>query len=102
MIYNERQFKISVAELKKLQDAKATFEASDHKDEPWIIDAQLRALESQINDLEQQVAEYRLLKDGKVVHSECNDLAELPRILISARDRQCDWISRGKRARDKT
>lgn len=85
MIYNERQYKISAAELKKLQDAKATFEASDHKDEPWLVDAQLQALDSQINDLEQQVAEYRLLKDGKVVHSECNDLAELPRILISAR-----------------
>ena len=38
-----------------------------------------------IASLEQQVAEYRLLKDGKVVHSECNDLADLPRILISAR-----------------
>lgn len=85
MIYNERQFKISAAELKKLQDAKGAFEASDHSEEPWIVDAQLRAFGSQIEDLEQQVAEYRLLKAGKVVHSECNDLSELPRILISAR-----------------
>ncbi len=94
MIYNERQFKISAAELKKLQDAKGAFEASDHNEELWIVDAQLRALDSQIEDLEQQISEYRLLKDGKVVHSECNDLAELPRILISAR------ISKGLSQKD--
>jgi len=85
MIYNERQFKISAAALNKLLDAKTDFEASARDDEPWIVDAQLRAMDSQIEDLEQQVTEYRLLREGKIAHSECNDLAELPRILISAR-----------------
>jgi HTH-type transcriptional regulator/antitoxin HigA len=85
MIYNERQLKITASELKKLQQAKVAFDKSVHDQEPWIVDAQLRGLNSQIEDLEQQVTEYQLLRDSSVVRSECNDLSELPRILISAR-----------------
>ena len=85
MIYNERQLKITTSELRKLQQAKVAFETSEHNEEPWIIEAQLKALDSQIEDLEQQVTEFRLLRDSSAVRSECNDLSELPRILISAR-----------------
>lgn len=94
MIYNERQLKITASELKKLQNAKAEFEAAEHKEEPWIIEAQLNALDSQIEDLEQQVTEYQLLRDSSAVRFECNDLSELPRILISAR------IAKGMSQRD--
>ena len=85
MIYNERQLKISAAELNKLIEARAELEESSASTEEWLKDAQLNALSSQIAELRQDIAEYNLLRSGQISHEECNDLSELPRALIAAR-----------------
>ena len=66
MIYNERQLKITVAELQKLLDARAAIIEQSDAAEAWLREAQRVALSSQIEELEQEIAEYKLLRDGKV------------------------------------
>jgi HTH-type transcriptional regulator / antitoxin HigA len=83
MIYNERQYKITG---KQIEDLTASLAEIENIDQPeWLFNAQVDALRSQINDLESQVAEYGLLKEGNIHFSECSDLTSLPRILIQSR-----------------
>lgn len=97
MITNERQFRISRAQLKKLRSAVASFdiqEAAKRIGSPVLARAELEALLSQIDELAKQVHEYEVLKSGAVSNLKANSLSELPTLLIKTR------IARGLSQRD--
>ncbi len=84
MIYSDKQYGISSAQLAKLQEALAA--AKDRaSDQPWLKQAEIDALKSQIADIEAELAEYGLLKSGQVSFSKTYALEELPRVLVQAR-----------------
>lgn len=92
MICNEKQFGITQKQLESLTGAFKSLSLSNESD--WIATAQRDALRSQIEDLEAQLAEYSLLKEGKSRYFESADLKSLPRVLIQAR------ISKGLSQKD--
>lgn len=84
MIYSDKQYGVSSAQLAKLQDAlaAATARASN---QVWLKKAEIDGLKSQIIDIEAELAEYDLLKSGQVSFSKTYALEELPRVLVQAR-----------------
>lgn len=84
MIYSDRQYHITRTELAKLEGALAKVPAATGA-EDWVLKAQSDALQSQIADLQAEVAEYEMLKLGKVAFAEACSLGELPRVLVQAR-----------------
>ena len=84
MIFNDHQYQITRAELAKFERALADVRAAKGVDD-WVQKAQLDALQSQIGDLQSEMAEYEMLKLGKVAFAETCSLAELPRVLVQAR-----------------
>jgi HTH-type transcriptional regulator/antitoxin HigA len=84
MIYSDKQYGLSSGQLSRLQEAlvAAKERASD---QPWLKQAEIDALESQIADIEAEIAEYKLLKSGQVSFSKTYSLEELPRVLVQAR-----------------
>lgn len=83
MIYNERQYKITIKQVDNFRKALSELDVSSEPE--WLGEAQLNALKSQIDDLQSQVTEYELIKQGKIRYSECSDLSSLPKVLIQAR-----------------
>jgi len=84
MIYSDKQYGISNTQLTKLQEALAT--AKDRaSDQPWLKQAEIDALKSQIADIEAELAEYKLLKSGQVSFSKTYALEELSHVLVQAR-----------------
>lgn len=84
MIYSEKQHSVASAQLDRLQDALAAVKARG-TDQAWLKQAEINALESQIADIEAEIAEYDLLKSGQVSFSKAYALEELPRVLVQAR-----------------
>ena len=84
MIYSDKQYGISRAQLAKLRDAlsAATERTSD---QAWLKKAEIDGLKSQIADIEAELAEYDMLKSGQVSFSKTYALEELPRVLVQAR-----------------
>lgn len=87
MIKNEKQYKITKSQTKKLNTALRLLQDRGDKNINDIIlkDAEKEALYSQISDLNIQINEYEELRSGELFMSEINSLAELPRTLIKAR-----------------
>ena len=85
MIYTERQRSVSNAQLAKLRDALDALTALDKGGLNWLERAQRDALKSQIEEIASDIADFELLKSGKVSISEHSDLENLPRVLIQAR-----------------
>ncbi|WP_323773611.1 XRE family transcriptional regulator [Alcanivorax sp.] len=83
MICNERQYKITLNQLEKFKAALDGL--SQPEDSDWLQVANKNALKSQISDLESQLSEYSMLKEGKARYSLSADLSSLPRVLIQAR-----------------
>ena len=84
MIYSDKQYGISSAQLAKLRDALSA--AKDRtSDQPWLKKAEIDGLKSQIADIEAELAEYNMLKSGQVSFSKTYALEELPRVLVQAR-----------------
>ena len=83
MIYNERQYKITTKQIEKFKKALSDVDVGVEPE--WLAVAQQNALKSQIDDLQAQVTEYELIKQGIIRHSECSDLSSLPKVLIQAR-----------------
>jgi HTH-type transcriptional regulator/antitoxin HigA len=81
MIFSDRQLTISKAELKKLKAAML----AEANEPSWLDDMQRNALKGQIADLEQEIADYELLRSGQVAVAKSCSLAELPNVLIQAR-----------------
>lgn len=84
MIYSDKQYGVSKAQLANLQAAMELAKAQ-LTDQSWLKQAEIAALKSQISDVEAEIAEYDLLKSGGVSFSKTYALEELPRVLVQAR-----------------
>lgn len=84
MIYSDKQYSVSSAQLMKLRDALAAAEERT-TDQVWLKKAEIAALKCQIADIETELAEYDLLKSGQASFSKTYALEELPRVLVQAR-----------------
>ncbi|MCX7012850.1 MAG: XRE family transcriptional regulator [Candidatus Sumerlaeota bacterium] len=88
MITNERQYRISKAQLSRLKEAAEAFdidEAASRIGSKVLASAELEALRSEEEVLAEQIREYEALKSGAVTVFKAKDLDELPTILIRAR-----------------
>jgi HTH-type transcriptional regulator / antitoxin HigA len=88
MITNERQYKITKSEIAKFKEAILSFknEADVAEDiHPQILDAQRDALEFKLQELENEVRQYELLKTGQLLIDSVDNLNDLPLVLIKAR-----------------
>jgi DNA-binding Xre family transcriptional regulator len=87
MIANERQYKISAAEIKRFEKAiaRARAEGPTVDVDPRIHNAMIAGMDSQLSDLREQVGEYRALREGKVKGRVLHSIRELPDALIEGR-----------------
>jgi HTH-type transcriptional regulator/antitoxin HigA len=84
MIYSDKQYGVSSAQLAKFQDALVAAKARA-SEKAWLKQAEIDGLKSQIADIKAELAEYVLLKSGQVSFSKAYALEELPRVLVQAR-----------------
>jgi ribosome-binding protein aMBF1 (putative translation factor) len=91
MIKNERQYRITRAQSQKFEQALADLAscAENKKQEnPILFETQRSALESQLDELQEELAEYEALMvhgKGEPLMFEVNSLEAVPQILIKAR-----------------
>ena len=88
MITNERQYRITHSQVEKLRGAVDSFdvkEAAGRANSDVLAKAELAALQSELENLSQQIQEYETLKSGSVEILKASSLEELPSILIRAR-----------------
>lgn len=83
MIMNDRQFSITRSQLKKMKDALRHCVERKVSGNPLLHEAMIEGMKSQIQELEQEIAEYEALKKGGQIV--VNHLEELPNALIKAR-----------------
>ena len=85
MIANQRQYRITRAEADKFQVALAHLDVVEsHRSAP-MRQIMRDAMESQIEELREQLADYEALRDGKIGVLEMEGLQELPTALVRAR-----------------
>jgi DNA-binding Xre family transcriptional regulator len=87
MITNERQYKISKTELKKFENALASAQATEPADDlhPDMQDAMYAGLESQADELRQEIARYEKLKSGQVKCRPLTRIRDLQEALVEGR-----------------
>lgn len=88
MITNERQYRITNAQLVKLKTAIGNFnfkEATKRIKSKILAKAEIEALRSEYENLSMQLHEYETLKSGTIEILKASNLEELPSILIRAR-----------------
>lgn len=88
MITNERQYRITSAQLEKLKTAIDTFDikaSAERTKSKILVKAEIDALRSEFENLSVQLHEYETLKSGAVEILKASNLEELPSILIRAR-----------------
>jgi len=88
MITNDRQYRITKAQRRKLREATDAFdvsEAASRTGSEVLARAELEALQSEVEVLTEQVREYEALKSGAVTVLKASSLDELPAVLIKAR-----------------
>lgn len=85
MIANERQYRITRAEAERFEEALAQSDESISDLDPRLHRAMREGLESQLQELREQLAEYEALRAGRVTVLELSSLKELPEALIRAR-----------------
>ena len=84
MISNERQYRITKAQAEKFSHALRET-GTRSKIDPLLQKLEIDALRSQLQDLEQELREYELLRSGQESVLTLDSFAELPRALIKAR-----------------
>ena len=84
MIYTDRQFRVSDKQLVKLRKALSIVE-DRVSDKPWLKQAEVEAIKSQIRDIEAEMSDYMNLKSARVSLSKSYSLEELPHLLALAR-----------------
>ncbi|MGB5970009.1 MAG: helix-turn-helix transcriptional regulator [Spirulinaceae cyanobacterium] len=88
MIKNERQYRVTQSQTKKFEEALTQLAqnlSNSKKVHPLLLKAQQDALQSQLNDLREELLEYEALKSGRQEILELHSLDELPSALIKAR-----------------
>jgi len=86
MIKNERQYRITKAQIAKFQKGLEALEQSRPRDvHPVLQKAQREALESQLADLLAEVGEYEALQAGRQRALQLRSLDDIPEALIRAR-----------------
>ena len=88
MITNERQFRITRSKARDLAAALSGLNAGASRQpdvHPRLVQAQREALESQLRDLESELAEYESLKRTGTTGIALDSFEELPEGLIRAR-----------------
>ncbi len=88
MITNERQYRITKAELAKLREAIKSFDmekAIASMGDRTLAKAQLQAMQSEDEVLSDQLREYEALRSGAVASFEADSLSALPDLLVRAR-----------------
>lgn len=88
MISNERQYKITKTEAERFRRAIAAMEAQgDHRDgiHPRLVQAEREAAQSQLENLLAEIAEYEMLKAGKLSVITIDSFDELAEGLVKAR-----------------
>lgn len=86
MIKNERQYRITKAQVDRFSDAIKHVEASsDGGLDPILKRAQVAALQSQLKDLQDEVLAYEALQAGSAQVVEAESFDEIPSALIRAR-----------------
>jgi len=97
MITNDRQFRISKAQLERFRASVKAFdlaEATGRIGSSVLAKAELAALQCQIDEIAEDIREYEALRLGAVSVLKAKSLQELPQILIKAR------IARGMSQRE--
>ena len=84
MIKNERQYGITKAQVRKFASAVSVAETREDV-QPALRDLELRALQSQLEELQGELAEYDQLKSGAQAVLVVERFDELPVALIKAR-----------------
>ena len=88
MILNERQYGITKTKVKEFEQAISKLNTSpkpkDINDQIYLK-ANLDALNSQLEDFQEEIAEYEELKKGEIKHLKLDSFEHLPEALIKAR-----------------
>lgn len=88
MITNERQYKITKSQAAKFESALTGFNELtliEQGMDPLLVRAQRNALESQLDELNQEIESYESLKAGKVTNLTAQAIGEIGKKLIEAR-----------------
>jgi leucyl aminopeptidase (aminopeptidase T) len=82
MIANERQYRITRTAARELEEALARLETVEAYRPPELRRVMREAMESQFEELREELADDEALRGGKVGVLELTSLAELPEALI--------------------
>jgi DNA-binding Xre family transcriptional regulator len=85
MIANERQYRITNAAAREFDEAVAKLETVEARRSPEMRRVMREAMESQLEEMREELAEYEALRSGNVSVLELESLAALPEALIRAR-----------------
>ncbi len=84
MILSEKHRNRTLQEIQKFKDALLTIDNADF-DEEWHREVQMSAIQSEIETLQEQVAEYDMLRSGGITFAKCFSIECLPDVLVQAR-----------------
>ena len=93
MITNERQYAITKAQAERFKESLAKAAAPDKKLHPKVRKAMQEGLQSQLQDLEDEIAEFEKLRDGKITTIVVNSIVDIAVALIQARIAR-NWTQR--------
>src|SRR5690242_9212493 len=85
MIANARQYRITRAAARDFEEALARLETVEAHRPPEMRRVMREAMESQLEELRDEIAAYDALRSGKISVLELTSLAELPDALVRAR-----------------
>ena len=85
MIANDLQYRVTRTAVREFEAALARLDESEGHRSPEMRALMRAAMESQLDDLRHQLAEYDALRTGHIQVLELDSLAELPEALIRAR-----------------
>jgi len=85
MIANDLQYRVTRTAAREFEEALARLDQTESHRSPEMRALMRAAMESQLEDLRQQLAEYEALRRGRIQVLELDSLVQLPEALIRAR-----------------
>lgn len=85
MIANDLQYRVTRTAVREFAESLARLDVSEAHRSPEVRALMRAAMESQLEDLRGQLADYEALRDGHVQLLELDSLEQLPQALIRAR-----------------